>query len=370
MKDIHGGNIWGASKDLKKTPGEILDFSASINPLGLSPKAASAVRLSLGLVPPYPDPDSTELKQALSEHYSVAAGELLPANGSTQLIYLLPEVLRPSRALIVEPAFSEYALALKLSGCAVDGLHGKERDGFALDLKRLARRLGKNSYDLVYIASPANPAGAATKKETLVQAASICRRYGATLVVDEAFADFAGEPSLTKEAPALGNVIVLRSLTKFFSMAGLRLGFMVSNRRTVKAFATRMPPWSVNTLATCAALASLKDNAYRRATMSGPSSERPFLFERLASIPGLVPFPSDANFFLVKIAAPYMTAPMLKALLLDDGILIRDLSAFRGLGKSYFRVAVRKREENDLLIKVLRRAMSGVLPVNGKGSKR
>ena len=184
MKDIHGGNIWGASKDLKKSPGEILDFSASINPLGLSPKAGRAVRRSLGLVPPYPDPDSTELKQALSAHYSVAVDEIIPANGSTQLIYLLPEVLRPARALIVEPAFSEYASALKLSGCAIDHLPLKERDGFALDLKRLAGKLEKGIYGLVYIASPANPTGVATGKEALVQAASICLRAGATLVVD------------------------------------------------------------------------------------------------------------------------------------------------------------------------------------------
>jgi len=359
MKDIHGGNIWGASKELEKSPGEILDFSASINPLGLSPKAASAIRDSLGLVGPYPDPDSIELKQALSAHYSIDARELLPANGSTQLIYLLPEVLRPERALIVEPAFSEYASALKLSGCAIDRLVLKERDGFALDLKRLAEKLEKTPCGVVYIASPANPTGAATGRDAIIEAASICRSFRATLVVDEAFADFTDKSSVMKDAPSLGNVIVLRSLTKFFSMAGLRLGFMVSDRRTIKAFAAHMPPWSVNTLASVAALASLKDERYCRAAMRWIEAERPRLFEGLKAIPGLLPFPSDANFFLVKITGTGMTAPLLKAMLLDDGIMIRDLSSFAGLGKGYFRVAVRKREENLLLIKALKKAMAG-----------
>lgn len=359
MKDIHGGNIWGVSKKLHKRPGEILDFSASINPLGLSPKAAEGVRLSLSLAAPYPDPACVELKQALSAYYSVSALELLPANGSTQLIYLLPEVLRPERALIVEPAFSEYALALKLYGCACDGLALKESGGFALDLKRLAKRLGKARYDLVYIASPANPTGVATEKDALTEAAAICRSAGATLVVDEAFADFSPGTSITQDAPSLGNVVVLRSMTKFFSMAGLRLGFMVSGAPAIKTFASHMPPWSVNTLASAAALASLSDKAYLRATADWIGSERPYLFERLKKLPGLTPFASDANYFLVKIDAPSVTAPVLKARLLERGIMIRDLSSFRGLGERYFRVAVRKRAENRRLLDGLSAALKG-----------
>jgi len=359
MKDIHGGNIWGVSKELKKSPGEIIDFSASINPLGMSPKAAQAVKSALPLAGSYPDPDSAALKEALAARYSIGTDELLPANGSIQLIYLLPQVLRPKRALIVEPAFSEYASALKPSGCAMDRLILKERDGFALDLKALAGRLARNPADMVYIASPANPTGVATGRDALLEAASICRSAGSTLVVDEAFADFAEEESIIEEAPSLSNVIVLRSLTKFFSMAGLRLGFMVAGRRTIRAFEKQMPPWSINSLASAAAVASLADERYRRATMGWLATERPYLFDRLGKVQGLTPFASDANFFLVKIEAAGVDSLTLRARLLEDGIMIRELSAFRGLGKGFFRVAIRGRKENMRLIRSLKRAMAG-----------
>ncbi len=354
MKDIHGGDIWKASKESSRRPGEIMDFSASINPLGLPPASKRAVRKSVRLIPPYPDPASASLVSALSGYHGVAPAQLLPANGSTQLIHMVPEVLRPGRALVIEPAFSEYRSALKRHGWRVDSLVLKEAGGFPLDVKRLAKRL-KAGYDVVYLANPANPTGALTKKEDVLEAARACASFGAVLVADEAFADFVPGESITTEAPALENVIVLRSMTKFFAMAGLRLGCMISNERTIRRFSAAMPPWSVNTLASIAAEAAIRDKAYARATARWLRSESAFLYDGLKAIPGLSPLPSKANFFLVKLTGSSITAPELKAALLKEGILIRDLSAFRGLGPGYFRVCVRKRRDNRVLLETLRR---------------
>ncbi len=358
MKDIHGGDIWRVSREASKKPAEILDFSASINPLGLPPKAALAIKRSLKLVPPYPDPGSVDLREALSSFHGVRPDEVLPANGSTQLIHLIPEVLRPKAALIVEPAFSEYRASLKRSGCRAGGFLLRESEGFSLDLKRLERRL-RRGYGLLYIANPANPTGALIEKEAMLAVASLCASCGTTLVVDEAFMDFAEAESIKREAARLKGVIVLRSLTKFFSMAGLRLGFMISDRRLIKMFAEALPPWSINTLAAAAAEAALKDKRYRMATWRWLDAERPFLLNGLKGIPGLKPFPSGANFFLVKITRPSVTAPLLKAALLEKGMLIRELSAFPGLGQGYFRVAVRSRRENRLLIGSLEGVLTG-----------
>lgn len=358
MKDIHGGNIWEASKEASVRPGELLDFSASINPLGLPAGAATAIKDAVRLVPPYPEPYAETFRESLSGFHSIPPDEILPANGSTQLIHMIPNVLRPASALIVEPAFSEYRSSLAPSGCGAEGFMLKEADGFALDLKKLARRLAKGA-DVLYIANPANPTGALIKKDALIEVAGMCASAGATLVVDEAFADFTEDESIKQEAGRLKNVIVLRSMTKFFAMAGLRLGFMVSNRRLVKRFSNLMPPWSVNTLASVAAVAALKDAAYQKAAARWIRTERPFLFNGLGEIPGLAPFPSAANFFMVRITRPSVTAASLKAALLKEGILVRDLSTFRCLGPQYFRVAVRKRKENAALIEALRGAVGG-----------
>ncbi|MBI5588733.1 MAG: threonine-phosphate decarboxylase [Deltaproteobacteria bacterium] len=348
MKDIHGGDIWRASAESGFELTSLMDFSASINPLGLSPKARAAIKEALRLAPPYPEPYAASLRAALASYHSVAPEELIAGNGSTEFIYLLPQVYRSERALIVEPAFSEYGKALRLSGCAVESFMLREDAGFSLDIKRFAGAV-KKGYGLVYIGNPSNPTGSVVEKETVLEAAGILERYGSTLVVDEAFADFSETRSVKREAVKRKNIVVLRSMTKFFSMAGLRLGFIVANSSIVKRFAGRLPPWSVNTVASFAAAASLKDTRYIERTRRWLASERAFLFKALSAIKGLTVYPSEANFLMVRINCPGVAAPDVREALLKLGILVRDLSAFRGLGPEYMRFAVRKRDENVAL---------------------
>ncbi len=352
MKDIHGGNIWKASREAGIRYEDIIDFSASINPLGLSPRAATAIKKSLRLISPYPDPASSSTVEALSVYHGVSADEILPGNGSTEFIHLLPALLKPASALIVEPAFSEYRKALRDNGCRGDSFILKEENGFSIDARRLKRRLSKG-YDLVYIANPANPTGAATGKEVILDIALSCERLGSTFIVDEAFVDFCEERSIKKEAVSLNNVVVLRSMTKFFSMAGLRLGYVIANAATIKKLAKRVPPWSVNTLAG-AAVESVRDGRYIRKVHRWLNMEKDFIFRGLGRIKGLMVFESSANFLMVKITDRSLTATELKSILFEKGILIRDLSAFRGLGPRYFRVAIKKRRENEMLIRALK----------------
>lgn len=353
MKDIHGGNIWGASAEAGIEPAGIMDFSASINPLGLSPKAKEAIRRALKLIPPYPDPKSTHLVKALSDFHGIPSEEILPGNGSTEFIYLIPQIYRPKKALIVEPAFSEYRASLKLCGCGVEEFILKEKEGFNLDIEGLEKQL-KRGYDLLYISNPANPTGTGIKKDKLLRAARACKRAGTVLVLDEAFADFHEEGSVKKEAAGLKNVIILRSMTKFFSMAGLRLGFIIAHRQTIERFSRVTPPWSVNTLASYAGAGSLKDSGYIRKTHKWLAEERAFLLKGMEGIRGLKVYPSAANFFMLKINTPGITAPVLKERMFRKGIMIRDLSAFKGLGPRHFRIAVKSRKDNGLLLDALR----------------
>lgn len=355
MKDKHGGDIWKASADSGSKAESLLDFSASINPLGLSPRARSAVKRAIRLAGAYPEPAASTLNSALASFHSVAPDEIAAGNGSTEFIYLLPQVFRPGSALVVEPAFSEYREALKLFGAPVDSFILREDDGFSLDLARFEKKTRKG-YGLVYIGNPSNPTGAAFEKETVLEAARVLDKRGGTLVVDEAFADFSEGCSVKKEAVKRKNIVVLRSMTKFFSMAGLRLGFIVSNRGVVKRFSRRLPPWSVNTAASFAAVAALKDAPYIERTKRWLASEKEFLANELKGLKKFTVYPSEANYLMVRLNGG-LGASRVRSALLKRGILVRDLSAFRGLGPGYLRFAVRKREENAALIDGLKRVL-------------
>lgn len=356
MKDIHGGDIWKAASISGIPAAEILDFSASINPFGLPRGAAQAVRKGLRLSGAYPEPSAHSFVKALSRFHSVHEDEISPGNGSTELIYLIPGVFKPKKALIVEPAFSEYARSLRLHGSCVEAFTLKEKDGFAFDLAGFSERL-KKGYCLAYLSNPANPTGAVIPKDALREAARLCRRHSTTLVIDEAFTDFCEEASLKKEASRL-NVIVLRSMTKFFSMAGLRLGFLFGPRAAVKRFTELRPPWSINTMAIGAGIAALEDRAYIEKTIRWLNNERSYLFNGLKALEAVKPYPSSANYLMARIGKKGMNAPRLRGLLSRRGILIRDLSAFKGLGPEYLRVAVRKRRDNEMLLKVLSETFS------------
>ena len=185
MEYRHGGNIYRASRKGHLKPGEIIDFSASINPRALSKKATVAIERAIKEVGAYPDPEHTDLKEALASFHGLRSENILPGNGSTELIYLLPQALKPKSALIVEPAFSEYRRALEINGCSVSGF---ELSGdFTLDTEALLERTLNGNFDMLYLANPANPTGILTDKREISGLAKELEKNGTTLVVDEAF---------------------------------------------------------------------------------------------------------------------------------------------------------------------------------------
>ncbi len=349
-KDIHGGDIWQASRLRGASPEELLDFSASINPLGFPASSRKALLSAVKSIPPYPDPSSSVLKEAIAGFHAIGTDEVVPANGSNEIINIIPRLLKRGPALIVEPAFSEYRKALELSGIRVRSHLLREQDGFRLDAARLRKAI--EGCSAVYIANPSNPAGVLTLREELLDIISFAKNKGALAVVDEAFADFTGV-SVIPEAVRAGNVIVLKSMTKFYAMAGLRLGYAVGARRLMARLSAFIPAWSVNTLASSAGVAALKDRAFRKKTLEWFETEKEFLFSGLASL-GLTPFESSANYIMVKLNGGVDARELRSSLLEKNGILIRELSAFPGLGPEFFRVAVLGREANKKLVAALR----------------
>lgn len=349
MNNSHGGNIWRIAKENGLKPENIIDFSASINPLGMSPKAEAAIKKTISSLGHYPEPDAETIRTELATYHNMPAENILAGNGSTEFIYLLPQVFKPNKALIIEPSFSEYKNSLAVHNCKTNSFILPEEKDFALDAEKLLSLL-RNAYNLLYLGNPANPTGIVLDKETIVAIAEECKRYGTIFVVDEAFMDFSEKDSVKHEATVFDNLIVLRSMTKFFAMPGLRLGYIIAHENIIKRFENFMPPWSVNTLAAIAGIESLRDKGHIKKTREWLASEMPFLMQGLCAMPYLKTYPSKANYLLVKILFPAILAEDIQRELLKSGILIRDCGNFVGLGSDFFRAAVKGKEENQLLL--------------------
>lgn len=351
----HGGNTFAIASALGVPPEEILDFSASINPLGPAPGVREAVAAAFDRQVHYPDSDCTELRHALARHHGVAPANICVANGSTELIYLLPRLVAGKRALVVAPPFSEYARALARDGWGVDFFPLASGAGFDITIWRLGETL-RNGYDLVIIANPGNPTGRLYPRAEVAELGRLCRAAGCFLAVDEAFMDFCEEGTVKRLAADDDGILVLRSMTKFYALPGLRLGYAIGASSVIARLSGLREPWSVNTLAQAAGIASLAAVGYAAATLEFVASERAYLAAGLASIPGLRPFPSAANYILVEICRGPSAADIVGQLLARR-LIVRHCGNFAGLSDGFFRVAVRSRQENDRLLAALAQAV-------------
>lgn len=347
----HGGTVFAVARRLGVSPDGIIDFSASINPLGPPVGVRGAVAAAFDRLVHYPDSGATELRDALARRHHLLPENICVANGSTELIYLVPRLVGGRRGLIVAPPFSEYAKSLARAGWEIDYLALDPDQGFALSPDALDRRLARGC-DLLFLANPGNPTGALIPGNGVAEILRLCRSRGAFLVLDEAFIDFREEESATSLVAQGGGAVVLRSMTKFYAIPGLRLGYAVGSGEVIARLAALREPWSVNTLAQAAGLACLEDGEYPARTRDLVAAERKRLASGIAALPGLTVYPSSANYLLVRIdAGP--SAPELAARLLAERVLIRDCSSFRGLSDRFFRVAVRGAEENMRLLDLL-----------------
>ena len=352
MTARHGGNIAKLAAAAGRPAGEILDFSANINPLGPPEWLRPLVSSRLSDLVHYPDPDNSELAASFAEAFGLPKGEVLMGNGSTELLYLLPTVLGKRRALIPVPAYVDYEAAAGQAGLTVVRVPLREERLFAPDLTEIEAALTGD--ELVIIASPNNPTGLTVPSAELKALAF--RNPETAFIADEAFADFAaGTSLLAGERPA--NLIVLRSLTKFYAIPGLRLGGVAASPEVIARLRDRLPPWSVNTLAQAVGAAALRDTGYAAETRRFVRERREGLTAELRAIPGLFVYPGTANFLLVRIDREGLSAPELARLCLADGIAVRVCDNFAGLDGRFFRVAVRTEDENARLCRTLRKAL-------------
>jgi threonine-phosphate decarboxylase len=362
----HGGDVFGAARRLNVPFSQLTDFSASINPLGTSSRALRRLKQELELVRHYPDGAQQELRGLIAAREKIDPRCLLFGNGATQLLYLIPRCLRPVKALLLAPGFSEYLTALRHEGCQIFHHSLKSEHKFQLRLADLQQCIHKQHIDFVVLDNPHNPTGMLITRSALIELTEFCNSRGIYLLVDESFLDFTRQPSLSRLTSKRDHLIVVRSLTKFYALAGLRIGYMVASAPLIQNFAARVEPWSVNSLALIAAAESVRDLEYQKQALALVQRQRQFLSSELRRLGWLEPFPSQSNFLLVKIKHPDITSTQLRCELEKDRILIRDSAGFLGLDSQYIRLAVRTPKENRLLIMKLRRFANRYLDTNGE----
>ncbi len=347
----HGGGVFALARLMGVSPEDFLDFSANINPLGPPRGVREAFIESFARLAHYPDRDAAELRNALASLHVVAPSQVIVSNGSTELIYLLPRLIAGSKALTVAPAFSEYGRALKRSGWESRYFALSPGNGFALSLDKLAKKLDEG-VELLFLCNPANPSGTLLPLAEVERIHTICRQTGTFLVLDEAFMDFREEESAKALIAGSSGGIVLRSMTKFYAIPGLRLGYAIGPEEIISRCTGMLEPWSVNTPAQAAGCAALADPDYRSRTIASNAEERDHLSRSLAALPGVKPYPSAANYLLSELENG-MSAAQLRDALLKRRIVIRDCSNYEGLDESFFRVAVRSRDDNRRLLNAL-----------------
>jgi threonine-phosphate decarboxylase len=367
--ESHGGNVYRLAEELGLDVSEIKDFSASINPLGIPKSSMAAIRDNIPYIVHYPDPDTRMLCQAISEHHGIEPPTILCANGSNELFYLIIRALRPESVLTLAPTFSEYVRAFETFGGdrfddrQIKRVFLKEEDHFVIDvdvlitamaggmeLQRARRSPILNSPDLVFLCNPNNPTASMLSREEVLKIADAAKQLRCHLVVDEAFIDFCPEHSVIGEVSKNPYLIVIRSLTKFYGLAGLRVGYGVFHQDLIGKIKRFKEPWTVNTLAQVAAISALKDTAYTQQTMRLMEEEKTVLEDGFRALK-IRYYPSAVNFYLLRFDPTIDVVNRLK----KQGIMVRDCSNFIGLSKGYVRVAVKSNRDNMRLLKELAR---------------
>jgi threonine-phosphate decarboxylase len=327
-----------------------LDFSQNINPLG--PPAAALAEAEKALheeAGRYPDLGYAELRTALAGYLGVSPESVLPTNGGAEALFLAARVAAEgpgSKAIILEPTFSEYAAAARTAGFEVERVVARRSEtGFWLDPTVLDDTLGKRrDVGLVFLCNPNNPTGDSVPRQDVLRIAQRVREAGAMLVVDEAFADFA--PHLSVASDVDEALVVARSFTKFFAVPGLRLGCLITSEvERVRAF---QPSWPVNAVAAAVGISAARDRAFAEATLTEVELRRQELLDELEELTEITAYPGSANFFLAR------GPRTLPEDLARKGVLVRGCEPFRGLGPGFFRIAVRGAEENGRLVEALR----------------
>ncbi|MDE1841221.1 MAG: histidinol-phosphate transaminase [Thaumarchaeota archaeon] len=340
----HGGMF---SNGLKHSL-RLLDFSSNVNPLGFPPKVKNVFK-NTSHVSIYPDPNSNNLRIHLQKYTGVPTNQIIVGNGATEIIYnFCAAFLRNQKVLIPIPTFSEYESAAKLNGAM---LYFFKTMNLNKNLSKFQDAISKKN--CVFICNPNNPTGVLVKKKNMLKIIESAYDKSAMVFLDECFIELVpdGNESVISHMKEFDNLFILRSLTKSFGLAGLRIGYGLGNKKIIEILQKIKIPWNISGIAQQSSINALSDRSHLPKTLNIIRKESKFLIDSISKIRGFTCYNSDTNFILIKSKTK---SKQIQNRLLKKNILIRDCSTFRGLNDDFIRIAVRTHKENLHLIEALR----------------
>ena len=350
INSVHGADINSAAELYGLEANKIIDFSSNINPF-IVDSMDKIVAAGVGSLQKYPDIKYRRLRKNIADYLRVEDSYIIPGNGATEIIYLLMRNLS-GRLAIINPTFSEYRKGAEIAGLSVVDFVMDWKKDFKLDLDEIYRR--KDEFDSIFICNPNNPDGSVREIKKLLEFAE---KEGKLLIVDETFIEFADsekDRSLVNMVEKSKNLFIIRAVTKFFGIPGIRLGYGISsNRELLQKMYDEKEPWTINSFADSASDFIFKEEEYIRKSKEYFSKERVCMINEINKIDGIKAFNSDANFILVRFENRNVL-DVKENLLKRAGLLIRDASNFIGLDSSFARVAIKNHEQNTVLVDALR----------------
>jgi len=330
--------------------GKAVNLASNESPYGPSPRVFRALERSSARIGSYPDPRASKLKLAISRYIGVERECVAVGNGSDEIFDLICKAFVDpgDEALIPLPTFSMYEIACRINGGTPKFI---ELPNFEWRTLELAREMG--AVKLAFMGRPNNPTG----NSISIQGLNELLKMGKLVVVDEAYVEFAGY-SIAKQAPKKENLLVLRTFSKAFGLAGLRVGYAVGDPKLIEILEMIRAPFSINTLAQAAAIEALRDKRYLRKVVTKVRKGRAYLCCELSNL-GMRVLPSDANFLMVDVSPLKTDAPQICEFLAKRNILIRNLSNFRGVGARWVRITVGARPQNEKLVQTLKKFKGG-----------
>ena len=353
MSVNHGANLYDLSDKYGFSKDEFLDFSSNINPFGTSSLAKEYVINNINMVSVYPDVEYKSLKKSISSYCKCDEKNIVLGSGATELISSFISTIRPKKAVLLSPAYSEYEKELKKNNCEIIKYFSKDYNDFKIDPVDLVDFINNHQCDLIIICNPNNPTGFTFSRYEIEV---ILNNTNAFVMVDETYVEFTNTNlySSTPLVDKFDNLFVIRGTSKFFSTPGIRLGYgLIGNKEIKNKINDNLDLWNINIIASTMGEIMFTDKEYISHCVDIILKERDYLSESLSNFPNLKVYESKGNFILCKIESKNITAQELREKLIPKKIIIRDCKSFDGLEEYYFRVCVLSPENNRYLISCL-----------------
>lgn len=346
----HGSNTKYVYEALQiEQPENVIDFSVNLNPLGVPVALRDEWQNWLSDINDYPDPHANDLIEQLSKMENIPKSHIMAGNGASEIITLIARHLAGQKVMVIHPAFSEYETACRNEGCEIVQVI-LSSPNWELDMKKVEDEL--EEVTAVFLCNPNNPTGVHYDKKAVEALVEACKKTNTICIIDEAFYDFLPEPvTFIHEVLDSEHVLIIRSLTKMYSIAGLRLGFLAGNPVLLKEIKKRQPHWSVNALAMKAGVLCLRETNHVAKTVKFIYKERTAVFSKLKQL-GFEHSSSKLNFYLLRDPKSHNQQELFH-FLLKQGLVLRHTNNFPGIEEEWLRVAVRKSFENNLLMEAL-----------------